>query len=164
MIEPTDFLKTAHLLKEYSEEWNIRTVVNRCYYAIFLFFRNFLADNQVKIPDHKDKSQHTFISECLKKSKTEAKKIEKRTNNLLVNARMLHHIFSRLNTLLQGRMNSDYRLDLRFHHNYSDDNIRIAESIIEDFESLNEQTERILIETSKQHSKLVEIQIRSSHS
>lgn len=159
MINPVDFHKTAELLKDQQDEWHIRTTVNRCYYGVFLYFRDFFTEQGVRIPEHKDKSQHKFVIECFQKSKAAAtKKMQSSGKNgdFKEECIKIGQIYSRLKTLLQDRTNADYRLDLRFPPSYSEDSLRRAKTTIEDFDKLDKSVS-IIIKTAESHARIVNL-------
>ena len=163
MIDPTDFHKTAELLKGEAEEWHVRTVVNRSYYWLFLFCREFLASNGVQLPDRKKKSQHQFVIECFEESKKPASKGGRDSgknsgskNKDEIQRRVVGQIWNRLRTLFQNRIYADYRLDLRFPPSYSQDGLRHAQTALQDLESLSgSATEKHIIDTAKIHAQTI---------
>ena len=66
-MNPTDFFKTAELLKNETEQAHIRSSISRSYYGVFLYFRKFLNDNGIKKKDKRD--VHFFVFKCLEQSK-----------------------------------------------------------------------------------------------
>jgi hypothetical protein len=149
MIEPTDFHKTAEFLKDKKDEWHVRTSVNRSYYGAFLYFREFLSKRGVDIPKPTKKSQHKFIIECFEKSKTEAEP----SNKIQIG-----QIWNKLKTLFDNRIKADYRLDLRFPPNYSEDSLRCAKTTIEDFNKLNgSATEKLIIEVATRYGQEIKM-------
>lgn len=164
MIDPTDFHKTAELLKDQQEEWHVRSTVNRSYYGAFLYFRDFLTRQKVDIPEPGTKSQHQFVIKCFEKSKTVALKINKSSRKKgnsedKVNHKMLGKIWFRLKTLLEDRINADYNLALRFPPSYSDDSLKRARTTIQDFVDLSgSPTETLIIDVAKDYGEQIKIQ------
>ncbi len=63
-MKARDFLNTAVLLSNYSDEEHLRTSISRSYYATFLYFRSFLASKGVEKREKK-REIHAFVSGCL---------------------------------------------------------------------------------------------------
>lgn len=159
MINPVDFHKTAEFLKDQQDEWHIRTTVNRCYYGVFLYFRDFFTKQGVRVPEHKDKSQHKFVIECFQKSKAAVKRMipsNGKNVDLEEECVKIGQIYSRLRTLLQQRTDADYRLDLSFFHSYSEDSLRRAKTTIEDFNKLDKSVS-IIIKTAENHARIINL-------
>lgn len=145
-MQPSDFHKTAEFLKDREEEWHIRTSINRSYYGLFLYFRDFLKGQGVRLPDRKVKSHHQFVLECFHKSRFFRSSKDS----------AIFGIYSRLRTLLQRRTDADYKLRLLFRVNDSKDSFRLAITTIEDFKKLrNSEREKHIINVAKNHAKQV---------
>jgi hypothetical protein len=137
-INPTDFHETAAFLKDYPEEWHVRTSIGRSYYGLFLFLRDFLVDHGVELPD---RAQHQFVFTCFHKSRffgdikgkggAGTKKKKSKTKDKLI-----WGIAKRLKTLLQARREADYILHLKFTAKDSEHNLGLATSAVDDFEKL----------------------------
>lgn len=159
MIEPLDFHKTAEFLKDQKEEWHVRTVVNRSYYGVFLYLRDFLAREQVNIPNPAKKSQHRFVIQCFEKSKTVANQKKGKAGESSGSKDKIDHkavlqIYNMLKTLFRERINADYRLDLRFPHNDSADSLRRARITIETLDNLSgSATEKLISNESKRYGE-----------
>jgi hypothetical protein len=69
-MDPLDFLEVARELKDRPEESFRRTSIGRSYYAVFLFFRDYLDRNGVKKLDPA-REIHPFVTICLRKSGVE---------------------------------------------------------------------------------------------
>ncbi len=157
-MDPTDFHKTAELLIGEQEEAHIRTTINRAYYGLFLYLREFLTNNGVRLPDRNSgKSHHQFVVKCIHKSRffqdiSETKKQlsgKRRSKDSAILG-----IYKRLQTLLQNRTEADYNLRVIFRPNDSQDNLRLAKSTIEDFSNfLGSKRESYIISIAKQHSQ-----------
>lgn len=117
-MEPSEFLKTAELLKARSEQANLRTSAGRSYYAAFLYFRERLKKiglEKTKQPGHE---AHAFVILCLQYSQiTECVQISQY-----------------LRDLQQVREDTDYHLDMIFSQNDAEDAFLKAKKIIEDYE------------------------------
>ena len=133
-IDPADFHKTAALLKEHPEEWHVRTSIGRSYYGLFLHLRDFLSGHEIKVPTE---STHKFVFACFHESRFfggikgkdgAGKKKDK--------DKLIYSITQRLKTLLQARVDADYKLHLKFTANDSEHNLRLATSAVDDFEKL----------------------------
>jgi len=131
MMNPTDFHKTAEFLKDQKEEWHVRTTVNRSYYGAFLYLREFLTCQGVKLPDPREKSHHKFILKCFEESKTATMATKDK-----INGKILGKIWLKLRDLFQDRIYADYRLDIKFLPTQSQDSLDLAKDIIGYFDSL----------------------------
>ena len=164
MIESTDFHKTAEFLKDQQEEWHVRTTVNRSYYGVFLYLRDFLGCHEVDIPEPRQKiSQHRFVIQCLEKSKTAANKINKHSKKNSnsedkVDHKMVGKIWFRLKTLFEDRIKADYDLGLKFPPNYSGDSLKRAGTTIQDFTDLSgSPTETLIIDVARRHGEQIKV-------
>ncbi len=157
-MNPADFHKTAELLKNRKEEWHVRTSINRSYYGLFLYLREFLTDKEVRLPDRNRKSHHQFVLECFHKSRFFQDNSEKNCKNPEKKPKpkdsTIFGIYSRLKTLLQRRTDADYKLHLVFRVNDSEDSLRLATTTVQDFEKLhNSEREKHIINTAKCHAQ-----------
>ena len=151
MINPTDFHKTAEFLKDKQEEWHVRTTVNRSYYGVFLYFRDFLNCQGVILPDPFKTSHHQFVIKCFEKSKTTAIKA-----NDKIDHKILGTIWMRLKTLLENRIKADYNLGLRFPPSYSNDSLKRAKTTIQDFIDLSgTPTETLIVDVAKSYGNQI---------
>ena len=67
-MNPQDFLNTARSLVNSSAESDLRTSVSRSYYAVILFYRNYLAQKLGFSPEDLRTFVHTFVPECFTES------------------------------------------------------------------------------------------------
>jgi hypothetical protein len=133
-MDPTDFHKTAELLKDKKDECHVRTSINRSYYGLFLYLREFFAHAGVIMPDRKVKSHHQFVQECLHEARffgTQAGSGKGRSRD-----KVIFEIWTRLRSLLQRRTDADYNLHTTVRPNDGQDSLRLATSTIQDFDSL----------------------------
>lgn len=157
-MDPTDFHKTAQLLGMETEEAHIRTSINRSYYGLFLFLREFLTHNGIRLPDRKSKkSHHQFVLECIHEARFFSDSSE--DNRRLSGGRRpqdntILGIYRRLQTLLQNRTDADYKLHLTFQPTDSQDSLRHAIETVEDFKGLGSEKEKHILATAKVQSHL----------
>jgi uncharacterized protein (UPF0332 family) len=80
---PQDFLNTANLLVNSSEQSDLRTSVSRSYYAVILFCRDYFAKNVGFLPEDLSSAVHKFVPQCFNESgSVEAQKIGKKIERL----------------------------------------------------------------------------------
>jgi len=116
-VDPTDFFKTAELLKTHVEEAHLRTSIGRSYYATFLYFREHLRSQGLEKKKQPSQDAHAFIIKCLQNSNVqEGKKAS-----------------TRLHNLRQLRTDADYRLDKKLSQNDADDAFAKAKNVIDDY-------------------------------
>lgn len=156
-MEPTDFHKTAELLSKETEEAHIRTSINRAYYGLFLYIREFLTTNGIRLPSRKKKSHHQFVLQCIREARffsnsSEGKRNPSGTKRPKDNTML--GIYRRLQTLLQNRTDADYKLHIIFRSNDSQDSLRLATTTIQDFNSLGFERQKHIIETAEAQSQL----------
>jgi hypothetical protein len=157
-MKPTDFHKTATLLKNSREQCDIRTSVNRSYYGLFLFIREFLKNQGVELPSRRLISHHQFVLECLHESRFFADVDDKYSKSTKKNARQkdktIYSIYARLKSLLQRRTDADYSLQLTFRVTDSEDSLRLATTSVTDFSKLNgSKREQHIIKIANQYAK-----------
>jgi hypothetical protein len=157
-MNPTDFHKTAKLLSGEQEEAHIRTTINRSYYGLFLYLREFLTRNEVRLPDRNSrKSHHQFILECIHEARffqdiSEAKR--KLSGKSRPKDGVILGIYKRLQTLLQNRTEADYNLHVIFRINDGQDSLRLATETVEDFSKLRDsKREKHIINIAKHRSQ-----------
>jgi len=149
-MDPIDFHKTADILKDRPEECHIRTTINRAYYGLFLYLRDFLEKNSIVLPKRKKKSHHQFVMDCFKESRKGAPRTAKVEGN-----KQIGQIYLRLKTLFQNRTSADYKLHLKFHQKDGEDKLRLARDTLEHFEQLRGSTiENHIIDTAKNQATL----------
>ena len=156
-MEPTDFHKTAQFLKSSKEQCDIRTSVNRSYYGLFLYLREFLKNQGVELPSRKFKSHHRFILECLYESRFFEDNVDKCSKAPKKISRhrdkTIYDIYARLKSLLQRRTDADYSLHLTFRVTDSEDSLRLATTTVADFAKLNgSQREKHIIKIANQNA------------
>ncbi len=130
-MDPTDFFKTAELLKTYvKEEAHLRTSIGRSYYAAFLYFREYLKLRGVEKKKNPTQGVHTFVIQCLSSSNVpEGRKAS-----------------TYLHDLRQLRTDADYRLDKKFSQNDADDVFKRARKAIDDYnQNITPEEEKELI-------------------
>lgn len=157
-MEPTDFHKTATLLKSSKEQCNIRTSVNRSYYGLFLYIREFLKNQGIELPSRRLISHHQFVLECLHKSRFFEDIVDERPKAPKKNARLkdktIYGIYARLKSLLQRRTDADYSLHLTFRVTDSEDSLRLATTTVADFAKLNgSKKEKHIIKIANQYAQ-----------
>lgn len=156
-MDPIDFHKTAEFLKNQDEQCHLRTSINRSYYGLFLYLRDFLKNKGVKLPSRKWKSHHQFVLECLHESRFFQDSLEKDKKTSNKNGRTKDNIIcgihSLLFTLLQWRTDADYKLHLRFFPANSNDCLDKATKAISYFEGLKDtEREKHIISIANKHA------------
>ena len=129
-MDPKDFFKTAKKLKDSDLESDLRTSMGRSYYAVFLYFRDYLANLGLKNRDNK--SVHFFVQACL-------------SNSQIKKAQQLSTI---LGNLHGKRKKADYNLNESISLNEANDTYEDALESIVDF-SITCEDETKLIENVK---------------
>ena len=130
-MEPTEFLKTAELLKAQAEQAHLRTSIGRSYYAALLYFRERLRQIGLEKTKQPGQHAHAFVILCLQFSEvTEGVKA----------SQYLHD-------LQQVREDVDYRLEKTFLQNDADDAFSKAQKVINDYErDMTTEKEKTLLE------------------
>jgi hypothetical protein len=124
-MEPSEFFKTAELLKAQSEQAHLRTSVGRSYYAALLHFRDRLKKIGLEKTKQPGYGAHAFVIQCLQYSEvTECVQVSQY-----------------LRDLQQIREDADYHLEMTFSQNDADDAFLKAQKVIEDYEQ-NMTTEK----------------------
>lgn len=156
IMDPTDFHKTADFLKDYQEEWHVRTSISRSYYGLFLHLRDFLTSQGVTLPN---RSRHKFIFTCFHESRF-FKGAESKNNKVSrkekgkIKDKVIWDIAKRLKSLLQARNDADYKLHFRVTSGDSKHNLKLATSAIEDFEKLRgSDREKHIVKVALQQKK-----------
>lgn len=121
-MEPTDFFKTAKLLKTYAkEEAHVRTSIGRSYYAAFLFFREWLRTRGLEKKIKPSQDNHAFVIQCLAFSRvSEGSKA----------SQYLHD-------LQQVREDADYRLDKKLSKNDAEDTFVKARKAVDNIKKIS---------------------------
>jgi hypothetical protein len=163
-MDPIDFHKTAEFLKDQNEQCHLRTSINRSYYGLFLYLRDFFKNKGVQFPSRKWKSHHQFVLECLYESRffQDSSGKDKKISNKKGKSKdsIILGIHSLLKTLLQWRTDADYKLHLMFRPTDSNDCLEKAIKTITNFEKLkNSEREKYIISIANQHA----ISIVSQH-
>ena len=137
-MEPTNFFKTAELLKSHTEESHLRTSVGRSYYAAFLYFREHLRSLGLEKKIKPKADAHAFIIQCLGFSQvSEGNKASKY-----------------LHDLQQVREDADYQLDKKFLQNDAEDAFVKAKKVIADYDkNITLEKEKKLIEKAISFAK-----------
>lgn len=156
-MKPTDFLKTAEFLKDHKDEWHVRTSINRSYYGLFLHLRDFLSGQGIKVPT---KSTHKFVLDCFHKSRffddaesKSSKGVKKRNGR--TGDKVIWGISKRLRSLLQARVDADYKLHLTIPPNDSKHNLELATTAIQEFEKLRgSDREKHIVKVANEQEKL----------
>jgi len=113
-MKPEEFLDTASSLVDSQSEADLRTSISRSYYAVILFYRNYIA-SKLNIPPKRIDSVHTFIPRCFEASPSpEAKKIGERIGR----SKADRHI-------------ADYNLSRTVSKIKAEDSLRLARGLIE---------------------------------
>jgi len=129
-MNPTDFFKTAELLKPHTEEAHLRTSIGRSYYAAFLYFREYLRSLGLEKRKNPAQEVHAFVVQCLGFS------------NVLEGSKASRYLYE----LEQVREDADYRLDREFSQNDAGDAFVKAQKVIEDYQrNISPEKERELI-------------------
>jgi len=137
-MDPTEFLKTAELLKTHTEQPHLRTSVGRSYYAAILFFRECLKNLGLEKKKHPSQQAHDFVIQCLRFSGvTEAVKASQY-----------------LKDLQQIREDADYHLERIFSQNDAEDTFVKAQKLINDFkQKMTKEKEKTLLNSALAHAK-----------
>jgi len=137
-VEPTDFLKTAKLLKTHAQEPHLRTSISRSYYGAFLYFREHLRALGLEKTKKPSLDAHAFVIQCLGFSQvTEGSKASKY-----------------LHDLQQVREDADYHLDKKFSQNDAEDTFVKARKVINDYQkNITAEKEKQLIENATGFAK-----------
>lgn len=138
-MEPTNFFKTAELLKTHVEEAHLRTSIGRSYYAAFLYFRERLKSCGLEKKKQPNQDAHAFVIQCLQSS------------NVLEGSKASGY----LRDMRQLRTDADYHLDKKFSQNDADDAFVIANKAIEDYtRNITPEQEMKLIQKATDFAKL----------
>ncbi len=138
-MKADDFHKTAKLLNCHSnEEANIRTSINRSYYGAFLYFREYLKDNQVRKTKEPDKRVHFFVRETFRNSNSTAGS----------------RVAEILSDLQEKRHQADYDLEEVFTPDDSEEYLEIAEKVISDYNQIDLQEKSKLLRNAKTYVQL----------
>jgi hypothetical protein len=135
-MDPIDFLKTADLLKSQTEQAHLRTSAGRSYYAVFLYFREFLRSLGVEKKIKPGNEEHAFVTGCLANSQ------------VLFCSRAAQYI----NNLKQIRTDADYSLDKCFSQSRAEDAFEIAKKLLKSF-LITEDQKQTLYQKAKQHAE-----------
>lgn len=138
-MEPSEFLKTAELLRDQTEEAHLRTSIGRSYYAAILYFRERLKQIGLQKTKQPGREAHAFVIQCLQFSEvTECVKV----------SRYLHD-------LQQVREDADYHLEIDFSQNDAEDALAKAHKIISDFENqMTEEKQKTFLDKAYTYAKL----------
>jgi len=138
-VDPTDFFKTAELLKTHDEEAHIRTSIGRSYYSAFLYFRECLRSHGLEKKKQPSQDAHEFVIQCLGNTNIpEGRKASK----------CLHD-------LRQVRTDADYRLEKKFTQNDADDALTKAKEMIDNYKgNITTKKEDELIKQAKAHARI----------
>jgi len=137
-VEPSDFLKTAELLKNETDEPHLRTSVGRSYYAAFLYFREWLESKGLKKKRKPKLSAHFFVIQCLESSGVRA------------GTRAARY----LRDLRQWRTDADYHLEKVITENDAEDALAKARKTIADFTAdIDPQKERDLLRNAREYAQ-----------
>jgi uncharacterized protein (UPF0332 family) len=136
-VEPTDFFKTAALLRNKKHQGHLRTSIGRSYYAALLYFRERLKSKGLEKTIQPNQNVHAFVIDCLQFSEVgEGRKAA---------------IY--LKNLQQVRENADYRLDMVFTPNDADDALKNARTVIRDYGKITPEQENQLIAKAKGYAQ-----------
>jgi len=138
MFNPIDFLDVVRFLESRRGEAYVRTAMNRSYYTLFLYLREFLSTQGVPIPSHEEKSVHQYVKDCLKEC---VKSLKAQGPKWDSETRLVYKVSMHLDTLHQHRTHADYRLDLRIAEEGGKDCLRHVETAIQDFQQLKPDTQ-----------------------
>jgi len=134
-MDPQDFLNTANVLVNSSEESDLRSSVSRSYYAVILFYRNYFAGKLNFLPEKLNPAVHKFVPECFNAcDPVEVKKIGEK-----------------INRLKQDRTNADYILSKTVSSTKAKDCLRSAKELID--YSISNQTEIAVLAQATDRAK-----------
>lgn len=130
-MNPTDFFKTAELLKTHDEEAHLRTCIGRSYYAAFLYFREYLKLRGLEKKKYPTQGIHYFVIQCLGSS------------NVSKGSKASKY----LHDLQQLREDADYNLEKKFSRNDAEDVFVRARKVIADYnQNITPEEEKELIQ------------------
>jgi uncharacterized protein (UPF0332 family) len=137
-VDPTDFFKTAELLKLHAEETHLRTSISRSYYAAFLYFRERLRKLGLEKKRKPNFDAHAFVIQCLGYSQVqESNKASKY-----------------LHDLQQLREDADYHLGRTFSQNEAEDALAKAKKIVTDYEkNITPTKERTIFDNASAYAR-----------
>ena len=138
-MEPTDFLKTAELLKSQNEQAHLRTSAGRSYYAAFLFFRERFKSLGLEKKKQPKMGVHAFVTQCLQYSEvTECTKAAQY-----------------LRDLQQIREDADYHIEKDFSQNDAEDAFVRVQTLLKDFrKNMTPEKDRLFYNNAKTFAKL----------
>jgi len=135
-LNPEEFFKTAEKLKDSDEESDLRTSIGRSYYAIFLYFREYLS--KLGVVSKRKKDVHFFVQACLSNSRVK----EAQT------------LSTELHELKQKRTKADYKLNVKITPREAADTLKDAQEAVDKFRSsMTSDKENILVVNAKQFAR-----------
>ena len=138
-MDPAEFLKTAELLKTYTDQPHLRTSVGRSYYAALLYFRERLKVLGLEKTKQPSRDAHAFVIQCLNFSGV----IE-----CIKASKYLHD-------LQQLREDADYHLDKTFVQNDAEDAYLKAQKVVNDYkQKMTKEKEKTLLGKASTHARL----------
>jgi len=138
-MEPTDFFKTAELLKNEKDECHWRSSISRSYYAVHLYIRDFISKTFLGGIKFKN-DPHEKLIKCLE----------------FCDVSIIRNIGIRLKDLRQARTDADYHIDKKINKNKSGDVYDDAKELKSLFDSTVENSEnrQRLAKSSQEQAKL----------
>jgi uncharacterized protein (UPF0332 family) len=136
-MDALDFLHTAELLKKETHEWHLRTSIGRSYYAIFLYFREWLKAKGLEKKIKPKQDAHAFVINCLSYS------------TVLEGQKASRY----LKDLQQNREDCDYRLDMTFSPDDAENALTRARKAIAEYSSITSENAKHLVVNAMQHAK-----------
>lgn len=131
-MNPLDFLKVCDEYSNKSDEYYLRTSINRAYYAILNYFCLFLQRNGISLP--RSPRKHKLILEYF--------------NNSSISK--VSEIASELSELRKNRNDADYEMEAKISSNKRTLVVMSAKVILEDFKSIDE---RLLLQNIQGYRK-----------
>ena len=137
-MEPTDFLKTAELLKSQTEQAHLRTSAGRSYYAAFLFFREHFKSLGLEKKIQPNMGVHVFVTQCLQNSEvTECTKAAQY-----------------LRDLQQVREDADYHIEKEFSQNDAEDAFEKVKLLLSNYhKQVTPEKEKLFLKNAKAFAK-----------
>jgi len=118
-LNPEEFFKTAEKLKDSDKEPDLRTSMGRSYYAVFLYFRDYLFELGL-VPKIKNHEPHKFVLSCMSNSRVKE----------------AQSLSTKLVELKQKRTKADYDLKIKVTNTEAEDVLEDAKEAIATFNSL----------------------------
>jgi uncharacterized protein (UPF0332 family) len=134
-VDPKEFLDTASSLVCSSTQPDLRTSVSRSYYAVILFFRDYLAQKVGFLPEKLESGVHKFVPECFSESGSDEAKT----------------IGEKIKRACADRVNADYKLSKQLSKTKAGDCLDLASKLIST--SLSFKAEKAVLKQATARAK-----------